>query len=359
MGQTYYHILGVGVRASQEEIKAAYKKLARLHHPDKNGGDKGAEEKFKLILEAYQTLSDQKKRDLYDVKLFYKSITAPGASPDQAYRGVPKTRREKEQEDYQKRRSEREAYRRYTGPPIRERITVQSVALTLLIIGSIVMVAYWFGDFMNHWTAKKHLRSGDYEGALHFDDQYGEAYYARFKARKKAGASIKVLFPDINLAIKYSDTPDFHQYTDRAQLYFKLDSLQKSIADLEMATQLNPRFDTAYYALADLHGYYLNTPSKALPYYEKVISLKPDWAEAQIGKGFMLYRLKRFSQAVDQFNVCAKMEIPEGRIYFYRGSSHLVLGDSAAACADLDRSLTMGIEEAKPMLERYCQRFGF
>ncbi|MDY6851776.1 MAG: DnaJ domain-containing protein [Thermodesulfobacteriota bacterium] len=62
----YYHILGVDKSASPEEIKRAYRKLALKHHPDHNLGDKSAEERFKLISEAYAVLMDQVKRSQYD-----------------------------------------------------------------------------------------------------------------------------------------------------------------------------------------------------------------------------------------------------------------------------------------------------
>ncbi|MEK2647266.1 DnaJ C-terminal domain-containing protein [Bdellovibrio sp. BCCA] len=62
----FYSILGVSRTATAEEIKKAYRKLAMQFHPDKNPGDKKAEEKFKEISEAYDTLSDTKKREMYD-----------------------------------------------------------------------------------------------------------------------------------------------------------------------------------------------------------------------------------------------------------------------------------------------------
>src|SRR6266498_1977511 len=62
----YYKVLGLKKGATQEEIKKAYRKLAVKYHPDKNPGDKEAEDKFKEINEAYAVLSDPQKKQQYD-----------------------------------------------------------------------------------------------------------------------------------------------------------------------------------------------------------------------------------------------------------------------------------------------------
>lgn len=64
--QDFYSLLGVSRSATEEEIKKAYRKLAIQYHPDRNPDNKKAEEKFKEITEAYETLSDPKKREMYD-----------------------------------------------------------------------------------------------------------------------------------------------------------------------------------------------------------------------------------------------------------------------------------------------------
>lgn len=69
--QDYYKVLGVNRAATAAEIRKAYKRLARKHHPDLNPGDKAAEERFKQIQEAYGVLNDPKKRKMYDRFGFY------------------------------------------------------------------------------------------------------------------------------------------------------------------------------------------------------------------------------------------------------------------------------------------------
>jgi molecular chaperone DnaJ len=74
----YYGVLGVSRDAKPDEIRKAYRHLARKHHPDVNPGNKGAEEKFKQLSEAYEILSDEKKRKIYDQYGFYADNLPPG-----------------------------------------------------------------------------------------------------------------------------------------------------------------------------------------------------------------------------------------------------------------------------------------
>ncbi len=76
----YYKILGVGKNADEKEIKKAYRKLARKHHPDANPNNKVSEERFKEASEAYDVLGDNQKRAEYDQQREFFAAGGPGAA---------------------------------------------------------------------------------------------------------------------------------------------------------------------------------------------------------------------------------------------------------------------------------------
>src|SRR5580693_5577587 len=83
----YYGVLGVKKSASVDDIRKAFRKLARKYHPDVNPGDKGAEEKFKTLSEANEVLSDPKKRKIYDQLGFYSDNIDPATAEAYARAG--------------------------------------------------------------------------------------------------------------------------------------------------------------------------------------------------------------------------------------------------------------------------------
>src|SRR5271156_6216517 len=83
----YYGVLGVKKSASTDDIRKAFRKLARKYHPDVNPGDKGAEEKFKTISEANDVLSEPKKRKIYDQIGYYSDTIDPATAEAYARAG--------------------------------------------------------------------------------------------------------------------------------------------------------------------------------------------------------------------------------------------------------------------------------
>lgn len=101
----YYKILNIEFRATEAEIKKAFRKLATIYHPDKNKGSKKSEELFKIILNAYEILSDKKKKAVYDKnykEYFLKNETYQNNSKpnyEQNNRGTPKEKEKNKKND--------------------------------------------------------------------------------------------------------------------------------------------------------------------------------------------------------------------------------------------------------------------
>src|SRR5216110_2780253 len=86
--EDFYKVLGVARDAKPEEIKKAYRKLARKYHPDVNPGDKSAESRFKEISEAWEVLGDAEKRKRYDA-IESQGFSFAGGQPGATYGGGP------------------------------------------------------------------------------------------------------------------------------------------------------------------------------------------------------------------------------------------------------------------------------
>lgn len=87
--KNYYELLGVSRDAAPDEIKRAFRKLARQYHPDLNPGNQEANERFKAINEAYSTLSDPSLRESYDARLNGVKSERVNPSTPRAYHGEP------------------------------------------------------------------------------------------------------------------------------------------------------------------------------------------------------------------------------------------------------------------------------
>ena len=355
----YYQILGIGVRATPEEIKAAYKKLARKFHPDVNQGSAEHEEKFKKILEAYQTLSDQAKKNRYDLSLFYRAagLSDAGPGPDPAYRNVPRTPRQAEEERYRSRSRARQVYREFAGPAGNRKITPNVIAIALLVVSSFVMISYWMGYAMNHHMAKKYLKEGNFYQALEYDDEFAEAYFARYRFFSVRNYPAEKLLKDLNLAIRYADEPEPVWLLERARIKLRLDSIPQAAADFEAAKEAGPGIDSVWLSLAEFYAVHLKRPEKALASYDTVLKIRPDYLPALRGKGKALYQLKRFPAAIACFSQCIEKGGADREMLFMRGASFLALGKKEDACSDLNQALNMGYLEALALVDRYCSEF--
>ena len=103
----YYKILEITTTATKDEIKKAYRKLAKQFHPDKNGGNKEAEVKFKEIAEAYETLSDDVKRSVYDLQMKQKKQEMIKQQEELRHREVLRRQEELKRQEIERQNAQR------------------------------------------------------------------------------------------------------------------------------------------------------------------------------------------------------------------------------------------------------------
>lgn len=140
--KNYYNILGINHHATRDEIRIAYRSLAKIYHPDKNNNSKVSEEQFKEVLEAYRVLSDEAQRNKYDLKLKYGLSYTYTARAQQAKR-----------EDYKK-YGRRQAANRSPSPPPKPKSFFERHQITLSFAASIVILYFISRYSAEHYEPK-------------------------------------------------------------------------------------------------------------------------------------------------------------------------------------------------------------
>ncbi|MBQ7612682.1 MAG: J domain-containing protein [Spirochaetaceae bacterium] len=147
----YYDVLGIEKTATDAEIKSAYRMLAKKYHPDKNNGDKNAEEMFKKINEAYTVLSDPEKRKLYDSG-FYEQTSSTyqryqGQNYDEQYGGYGRSYEDPFQEFWRQWAEAQRSYQKRSTTTSRDFKSSTSNRGIFFIIISILLLIFGIGIF--------------------------------------------------------------------------------------------------------------------------------------------------------------------------------------------------------------------
>jgi curved DNA-binding protein CbpA len=357
----FYQILGVSTTASEEEIKTAYRNLAKKYHPDKHGSNEFYEEHFKKINSAYQTLSNKEKRSRYDLKLIYRATsvnqtTFRNRTPNPNFRKTSYTGSHKSKEYYRKtQKKEREKKKIYI--------------LTAITLVCMIAFCIYFYNFMNEYSAGLALKKGitqeinknyyqaleHYSEALEYNNEYTEAYQKRAELRSRIYNDYKGAFNDYNKAIRTSDKKNWSLYFSRALCNIKLKKYEEAILDLNEATELKPAYDSLYFYLAEIYNYHLYKYRHAIRDYRQVLVLNSEFEEAYFGKAICHQYLGELDQSIADFNKVIKFEPGSGRTYYYRGYSYLGLNDTTAACKDWKQGIKLGFYESGEALAKYCR----
>ncbi len=367
----YYEILEVSQYASQTEIKAAFKKMAVRYHPDKNPDDKAAEDKFKLVNEAYQVLGNEYKKSVYDQRLFYKD-------EGKSYQGSTGTNGGTQKRYYTSYR--RRTYKGYNP---------YNPQLHLLALGGFVLslVFVWliYTLIENHYSDKNYKLAFDlyknkqYQAA--FDkvheailqnDTNVQAYYLRGLLLANHFNEPKNALYCFNRCIIYgrdAATPERNNYTlgelpdfylQRAKCFYRTASYAQAIKDFEEVLKIRKddekNEEEILATVGDIYLFKQNNLSLANKYYQKILDKKPTHTAALLGRAVVHFNLRNYKFCIGELERLAVTETQNSNLYYFLGSSYLIYKkDTTTACQNLKQAANLGKSEAEILLKKCCK----
>ncbi|MBB6609509.1 DnaJ domain-containing protein [Pontibacter sp. Tf4] len=363
MEQNFYTLLGITPAATQQEIKQAYKKLALQYHPDKNPGNTLAEDRFKLINTAYQTLSNPGKRARYDLKLQYLRERQRMMQQQQAYY----------QERYRYTREPAPVSERYYRP-IRtdERKFVRKDAyITLALVGGIVLFSLLLKVVMDHIasednykTALTYIADGKYSSAhslltdaIHFKPGHSEAYKERGKLELNVFEDYEAALQDFNQAIAHEKEPSAEVYFMRGVSRQHLASYLQAEEDLTRAINLNERLWEAYLARGEVRLFYLKKYKPALSdlsTYLRYSENEQKRIDALTYRGFGYYKIKAFKLSEHDYRRALALDEDNGRLNWLMGRTKIELQEPDSACIYFNKANDVGYSAAILELRANC-----
>ena len=303
MIKNHYHILGLGYNATPQEIKVAYRRLAKAYHPDVNAGDRNKEEMFKAVGQAYATLSDEQRKASYDLSLLLhlNEQTSSATSwniRDRAYQ--PRT-----------------YYRRQPPMVYSRKVHMAMAAVLVSIVSAIFIIPLSLSRFSSEYHYDKGLeyyQNGQYYAALNSLDRSIIDFGSKdVEACLLAGTILMKEYKQYIYAIEYADRglKRTDSPGERVQLlYIKGNCLKMStdyyaaIKQFEEALTLWPQYDSLHYAIGETYAFHLDQYQAGIQHFDALMSVNPNFAEGYYGKAYCYYKLRNYpeaSQNIDRY----------------------------------------------------------
>jgi curved DNA-binding protein CbpA len=290
--KNYYQILGIPSNASAAVIKAAYKNLAKQFHPDINPDNSQAEEQFKLINEAYQTLSKPAKKASYDQQLFVQHLVpeAPTFQYQTSY--TTNYHRNFEFGRYQPKNEQTKTRSSINPQEGNLKFYILSFFF-LVIIGALGLI---LGHFMNQYAAKEHLEEGnkylqnkqyeqadgEFDAAIEFNEALSDAYFGKGLIMLDHSKNHKKAILYFSAAINISDTVQASYFEKRAYSFYALEAYQNALNDINIALKF-PKIQTGEnYYFRGMCKTKLGLEKSACPDFQSALKLNFQHAEEKI-----------------------------------------------------------------------------
>lgn len=384
MTEDYYQILGISYDASEEEIKQVYRKLAKQYHPDVNQGDTVKEEQFKLISRAYDTLSDQEKRSSYDFWLLLRlSEENDDESSTHTWQHT-----EPIWPRYKSNKKEPVTYTKRTY--LTATVLVSLVFLSIFLI-PVFLVKY--SSIFHYEEAVESYQQGNYYAALNsldhaileFGNRTPEACLLMSVILMEQYGQFHEAIDYVEIGLSHTDSP-----AERAKLLYLKGKSQKengayrlAIDALTEALNLWPTTHTQHgsmdvmesrrgkdqfepdlikeltrekilYTTGEIYAFFQNDYTRAITYFNELTLPGKEIPEAYYGRGYCHFKLKKYPEAIGDFNAYIEKHSDNEMAYYFRGRAKLELNQQEAACQDFQQAQTLGSDEGKRMIVRIC-----
>ena len=360
MLKNYYHVLGVDYSVSPEELKLAYRNLAKEYHPDINPDDPEKEEMFKMVSEAYYVLSDSNRKASYDLSLLL--------GLNEVY---------DELEEKEKRRRQQRRQRTYQGnyrPPRREPVTysrtayVAVTALVVVVALSILIIPF----ALSHYSSAYHYDKG-------LEYYQNEQYYAALNSLQHAiidfgskdieacllsGTILMENYGQYSYAIEYADMglERASSPLDKVQLLYLKGMCMKrngdyhnAVIQFEEAKKLWPEYDSLYYALGTTYAYGLGDVTLAKHNLDQLLKLNGSFSQAYIDRAYCNYHLENYEQAAhDIENYLAIASILNADVFIMQARVADKLHNSEQACSAIKKASLYDFREAERLKDQFC-----
>jgi tetratricopeptide (TPR) repeat protein len=394
--QDFYEVLGVGTDASPLQIKVAFKKMAMRYHPDRNPGNKEAEETFKLLNEAYHTLSDPIKRSRYDSR--FHIITE---ELNNAYWQEIKHRR------YQQwRQSQNYRYR-----VDKNYFKIQGLAFLVFLIISgfcfaVIHTAHYYvrQQQMQEWQANS--KQLQYVNGLFGEGKFHDAFSMIRNMQEKDPLDFRFGFVRDSLvaALRKQADHEFRQkdFTAAVTHYLVLKNYEhpvryETLENMSMCQYYLGNYKESLEALKHLHNQQpgdlnlvykigeinlekLDNPQEALQYFTIGKKLFKSNLSRVYGNAFQIVmnpkdapdiyysifksralanmQLGNFKDAVTDCNWAVFLRPQEGEAYYLRALANINIKNYPTACEDIARAKQFGSEPAGLLSRQYCRMQG-
>ena len=393
----FYQILGIPRSADHDTIKAAYKKLALKYHPDRNSGDKWAEEQFKQVNEAYQTLIDPQKRSKYDFLLNYSYQTTQVYTTPKP----PPRRPPKETNVYNRygRYDWRKAPKYKTAPVYKvDRNYFKNQILAFAVVLAFAVLAVSFAKLNQHLNEKEAARIEQLNNqkvaearALYDQGLYRESLEMIIKLESENPIEHKFyeakdqMLSNLNLmALSLFDKKDYSQAVTKlevlrdfqhpmrlktwqlmAECYMQLKEYRKAAHAYDYILIRDAGNLQLMLQIAELYHHKLNDIEKALDYYTEARYTFKKYQSDAYGDAFefvihpeelpesyfemfkiraeLMFEQADYEEVIKDCNWAIFLRPERSEMYFLRGRAKYNLGQKGRACLDLKRALERGM----------------